>query len=371
MNPATSETNEPINITPMTKDEARSCVVAIRSNLESLGAMLLDLERRRGWEALGYSSFRECAIAEFGKSQGYVYKLLHAAEVDENLAANEIYPMDKSEIALIPTSHKEELHKLPFDQQAEALQKADALAIAEGKSREVKHVRQVVKEYKSVAAQIKAKGESLGLPTQGDSVLPASDRVDDLTHVSPADVDDRPGVLPLTPSEALKNSAIRGIQGYLSGMGETAAAQALTVVATQTPGWEQHVDAVANRFPRHDRVALRPAIIKGFWEMAQSQGKKTSQSVEVILSAQSEDEYSPDTGRAEFEDEPETQAPAFVPTAAQWRAAQAKRVELLEALRDAQVENEQLTAENLKLREANGNLHNEIAQLKATLAAVK
>ncbi len=74
--------------------------------------MLLDLDRRRGWEALGYTSFRECAVAEFGKSQGYVYKLLHAAEVDENLATSEVYPMDKSEIASIPTSHKEELHKL-------------------------------------------------------------------------------------------------------------------------------------------------------------------------------------------------------------------------------------------------------------------
>jgi hypothetical protein len=60
--------------------------------------MLLDLDRRRGWEALGYASFRECAVTEFGKSQGYVYKLLHAAEVDENLATSENYPMDKSEI---------------------------------------------------------------------------------------------------------------------------------------------------------------------------------------------------------------------------------------------------------------------------------
>lgn len=196
MNPTTSETNEPINITPMTLDEARSCVAAIRSNLESLGAMLLDLERRRGWEALGYSSFRECAIAEFGKSQGYVYKLLHAASVDENLAASEIYPLDKSEIALIPTSHKEELHKLRFDQQAEALKKADALALAEGKSRQVKHVKQVVKEYKSVAQETAALGKSLGLPTRGDSILPQSDRLDDLTHTSPADVDDRPGAPP-------------------------------------------------------------------------------------------------------------------------------------------------------------------------------
>lgn len=79
----------------MSAQEARECVATIKHNLESLGAMLLDLDRRRGWEALGYASFRECAVTKFGKSQGYVYKLLHAAEVDENLAASEIYPMDK------------------------------------------------------------------------------------------------------------------------------------------------------------------------------------------------------------------------------------------------------------------------------------
>jgi len=38
-------------------------------------------------EGTGYSSWRECAQKEFGQSQGYVYKLLHAAEVEENLAA--------------------------------------------------------------------------------------------------------------------------------------------------------------------------------------------------------------------------------------------------------------------------------------------
>lgn len=195
MNLTKIESNEPINVTPMSAQEARECVATIKHNLESLGAMLLDLDRRRGWEALGYASFRECAVTEFGKSQGYVYKLLHAAEVDENLAASENYPMDKSEIALIPTSHKEELHKLPNEQQAEALKQADALAQMESKPREARHVASVVKEYKSVRAETEAKGKALGLPTRGDSTLPTVKR----NHSSPADVDDRPGALP-TPS---------------------------------------------------------------------------------------------------------------------------------------------------------------------------
>lgn len=348
MNPTTNETNEPINITPMTLDEARSCVAAIRSNLESLGAMLLDLERRRGWEALGYSSFRECAMAEFGKSQGYVYKLLHAASVDENLAASEIYPMDKSEIARIPTSHKEELHKLPDHQQAEALKKADVIAQAEGKSREVKHVRQVVKEYKSVARETAVLGESLGLPTQGDSVLPQSDRIDDLTHISPADVDDRPLAPPtqLLPISHKYNAGSRITTDY-SLKGEVG--KIVRVLDTSAlVDWGSHTIEIP--FER-----LRPVPAK--------------QPNHLPHSYDSKDERESDSP---LQSPPNlTEKDAFVPTPAQWLTAQVKHVELLQALRDAQVEIEQLTAENVKLREANGNLHNEIAQLKAELAAMK
>jgi len=55
---------------------------------------------------------------------------------------------------------------------------------------------------------------------------------------------------------------------------------------------------------------------------------------------------------------------AVAPTPAQWRAAQVKHVELLQALRDAQVEIEQLKAERdslnvecLALHAKNGDLH--------------
>jgi len=255
---------------------------------------------------------------------------------------------------------------VPDEAREEAITRAAA-----GETISKKKANQIIKQYTSVSKETQAKGESLGLPTRGDSILPQSDRIDDLTHVSPADVDDRPGVLPLTPFEILKNSARRGIQGYLSSMTEAAVAQALVNVTTQAPGWECHVDAVAHRFPRRDRVALRPAIIKVFWEVAQ--GRKTlTQSVDVmlpdILIAHDEDEYSPDTVQAELGNDPEV---AIAPTPAQWRTAQVKHAELLQALKDAQTEIEQLTAENLKLHEANGGLHDKIAQLKAELAAVK
>jgi len=254
---------------------------------------------------------------------------------------------------------------VPDEAREEAITRAAA-----GETISKKKANQIIKQYTSVSKETQAKGESLGLPTRGDSILPQSDRIDDLTHVSPADVDDRPGVLPLTPFEVLKNSARRGIQGYLSGMSETAVAQALAAVTTQAHRWEQHVDAVAHRFPHRDRIALRPAIIKVFWEIAQ--GRKTlTQSVDVMLPeilAGHDNEYLPDILQAELEDDPQV---AIAPTPAQWQAAQVKHASLLQSLKDAQTEIEQLTAENLKLHEANGGLHDKIAQLKAELAAVK
>ena len=47
---------QPINITPMSAQEARECIAQIKGNLESLRFKLLELHRRRGWEVLGYAS---------------------------------------------------------------------------------------------------------------------------------------------------------------------------------------------------------------------------------------------------------------------------------------------------------------------------
>jgi len=149
---------------------------------------------------------------------------------------------------------------------------------AAGETISPQKARKIVEKHTSVAQETAALGESLGLPTRGNSVLPQSDRLDDLTHSSPADVDDRPGAPPALPQPAFRN--------YSAG----------------------------------ERI---------------------------------------------------TTEDAFAPTPAQWRAAQVKPAELLQALKDAQIKIEQLSAENLKLREANGGLHNEIAHLQAELGDLK
>lgn len=135
-----------INITPMSAIEARECINAIKGNLESLRLMLLELHRRTGWAALGHNSWEDCAKAEFGKSRAYTFRLLAAAQVEENLVSaveSTIVDLDN-----IPVSHLSELAKLPSEQQAEGLLKAEQIAQEEGKKRNAAHIAQAVQEIK-------------------------------------------------------------------------------------------------------------------------------------------------------------------------------------------------------------------------------
>lgn len=135
-----------INITPMSAMEARECINAIKGNLESLRLMLLELHRRRGWEVLEYASWEDCAKAEFGKSRAYTFRLLSAAQVEENLASavkSTIVDLDN-----IPVSHLSELAILPPEQQPEALLKAEQIALSLGKKRNATHIAQAVQEIK-------------------------------------------------------------------------------------------------------------------------------------------------------------------------------------------------------------------------------
>lgn len=142
-----------INITPMSAIEARECINAIKGNLESLRLMLLELHRRRGWEALGHNSWEDCAKAEFGKSRSYVFQLVAAAEVEDNLAPIR----EKSTIVdlnNIPVSHLTTLAKLPPEQQAEGLLKAEQIAQELGKKRNAAHIAQAVQEIQQPLVKV-------------------------------------------------------------------------------------------------------------------------------------------------------------------------------------------------------------------------
>jgi diadenosine tetraphosphate (Ap4A) HIT family hydrolase len=99
------------------------------------------------WSALGYTSWEDCAKAEFGKSRSYVFQLVAAAEVEDNLTS----AREKSTIVdfdNIPVSHLTALAKLPPEQQAEGLLKASQIAQEQGKKRNANHIAQAVQEIK-------------------------------------------------------------------------------------------------------------------------------------------------------------------------------------------------------------------------------
>jgi hypothetical protein len=130
----------------MSATEARECINAIKGNLESLRLMLLELYRRRAWLALEYANWEDCAVAEFGKSRAYTFRLLAAAQVEENLASaveSTIVDLDD-----IPVSHLTKLAKLPLEQQVEGLLKAEQIAQEQGKKRNANHITQAVQAIK-------------------------------------------------------------------------------------------------------------------------------------------------------------------------------------------------------------------------------
>lgn len=170
-----------INVTPMSAMEARECVNAIKGNLESLRLMLLELHRRRGWEALGYSSWEDCAKAEFGKSRSYVFQLVAAAEVEDNLAPIR----EKSTIVdlnNIPVSHLTALAKLPPEQQAEGLLKAEQIAQEEGKKRNAAHIVQAVQEIMQPLFKVVSDAAMQVSDRLPDDDLEPSDRLQHLSH---------------------------------------------------------------------------------------------------------------------------------------------------------------------------------------------
>lgn len=69
----------------MTEDEARLCVGRINAHLNGARVELLRLYEGRGWEALGYASWRACVVAEFGGQERELYRALQAAQVEQNI----------------------------------------------------------------------------------------------------------------------------------------------------------------------------------------------------------------------------------------------------------------------------------------------
>jgi hypothetical protein len=64
-------------------DEAAAKAAAARP----AAVVILEFYEGRGWEALGYGSWREPVVSEFQQCQSHLYELLNAAKVERNISA--------------------------------------------------------------------------------------------------------------------------------------------------------------------------------------------------------------------------------------------------------------------------------------------
>lgn len=113
-------------IDAMSAEEARRSIDRINGHIDQLYRAVLDFYERRGWEALGYTSFRACAQTEFSMSWQHLYRLLDAGRVERNL----FLPGEKT----LPEKHARELKRLKDPvHQREAYLRADERAAASGR----------------------------------------------------------------------------------------------------------------------------------------------------------------------------------------------------------------------------------------------
>lgn len=123
----------------LTYEEARYCVASVNAHMQGARAGLLRLYEAEGWRVLGYASWRECVVAEFGQSQATLYRQLQAAQIEAHLSH-----IEKS--GTIPYQHLRHLAVLPDEHRAEVYQEAVSTAPPGGIT--AAHVAQTVEHFR-------------------------------------------------------------------------------------------------------------------------------------------------------------------------------------------------------------------------------
>lgn len=124
----------------MSQAEAYEHVTRIKAHSSTVRRLLLAMDERKGWKALGYDSMHKCLQCEFQDAQvsvNYLYRELKAAKIEKVLL-----PIGKS-VGSIPESQLRPIAKLPVEQWSSAW--SEVLATAPEKKVTAKHVESTVK----------------------------------------------------------------------------------------------------------------------------------------------------------------------------------------------------------------------------------
>lgn len=128
----------------MQSQETRDTLIKLKARLYDLvnaesdvRKLVYDLYIRKGWQSIGYPSFKACVIAELGTSWQHAYKMVEAEGV---IRGSEVLPPD------LPTTHAALLSKVPQESQGRVYQEAVQLASTEGNGTPVTsgHIETVV-----------------------------------------------------------------------------------------------------------------------------------------------------------------------------------------------------------------------------------
>jgi len=123
----------------MTLAEAQTKHAELKSVHSLARTMLLEMRDRKGWLALGYSSFSDYGEKEWGYTQSYISRLTTAAAIQEKLNM----PIGINEI---PESHTRELGNLPND---DAMREVYDRVTAENEKVTAKAIQDAVNEWKA------------------------------------------------------------------------------------------------------------------------------------------------------------------------------------------------------------------------------
>lgn len=121
----------------MNEEEARQVVDDIKRGINTVRARIYELDRRKGWKALGYRSFTACCMAEFPElHERTIRRQLYAAQIEDTLK-KELGPNGPKTLGSTPEAHLRPLVSVKNDEETlvAAYEKAQEIAGEENKGK--------------------------------------------------------------------------------------------------------------------------------------------------------------------------------------------------------------------------------------------